>query len=224
MLREDYILRIARQIAETVARLLGLTREQLYPQALEVIDQAMREQLGISSALAAQLPESTLIGLMTVDSVVDAGRLLLLADLLRLEGDIHAARGAEAEADRCYRKALNLFLEAASRLAPHALPDEFRKIELLTERLKPQGLPPATLAALFPYLESTGQYAAAEDALFALIELTPDPTALIERGISFYERLCGKTEAELQAGNLPRDEVEAGLAELLELRKGLQAC
>ncbi len=182
MLQEDYILRIARQAAKTLAGLLSLTTEQPCPQALEIIDQTMREQLGMSSSLASQLPESTLIPLMAVGGVVDAGRLLLLADLLRLEGEVHAAEGNEPEADRRYVKALNLFLEAASRLAPNALPEEFRSVEALVERLALRGLPSATLEAMLPYLEATGQYARAEDVLFELIEHTPDPKAIVERG------------------------------------------
>jgi len=40
---------------------------------------------------------------------------------------------------------------------------------------------------------------------------------MVERGRSFYARLRAKSDTDLQAGNLARDEVEEGLAQLERL-------
>jgi hypothetical protein len=37
----------------------------------------------------------------------------------------------------------------------------------------------------------------------------------VSAGLTFYQQLLEKSDAELDAGNLPRAEVEAGLNELL---------
>ena len=64
------------------------------------------------------------------------------------------------------------------------------------------------------YYEYLGEFGRAEDALFAMLEQEPANPALIDFGLAFYERLRRQTDASLEAGNLPRAEVEAGLAEL----------
>ncbi len=64
-------------------------------------------------------------------------------------------------------------------------------------------------------LEAVGRYADAEDALFEAIDAAPDDSGPIDSGILFYQRLLAKDDAELEAGDLPRDEVKTGLAELL---------
>jgi len=46
------------------------------------------------------------------------------------------------------------------------------------------------------------------------IEADPDDETLPALGIDFYRRLLKLTDAQLSAGDLPRDEVQAGLAEL----------
>jgi hypothetical protein len=51
----------------------------------------------------------------------------------------------------------------------------------------------------------------AEDALYALLEAAPDHLDVMDWGITFYERLQGRSDDDLDAGNLPRSEVEAGL-------------
>src|SRR6266540_1315786 len=62
--------------------------------------------------------------------------------------------------------------------------------------------------------EALGQYGDAEDVLFEVLDDAPDDTA-IDHGIAFYQRLLAKEDDELNAGNLPRDEVRGALAELL---------
>jgi hypothetical protein len=50
--------------------------------------------------------------------------------------------------------------------------------------------------------------------LFAILDGDVDLAPAVNFGISFYERLLGHTDSQLADGNLPRSEVEAGLAEL----------
>lgn len=219
MLREDYLLRIIRQAAQAIAHILGLTVEQRYAQALEAIDHTLQEFLGLSSELLARLPESTLLEMMSVGGVADAGRILFLAEMLAMQGDIYAAQGDEAEARRRRLKSLNLYLEVARLSEPSALADQLARIEGLAGALRPSGLPPETLAGLFHCLEATGRYAKAEDALFGLIEASPRPAAAIEEGVAFYERLRTRSDAELVAGDLPRSEVEESLAELAGMQR-----
>lgn len=60
-----------------------------------------------------------------------------------------------------------------------------------------------------------------EDALFAILEAEPNEPKLLDFGIAFYQRLESQSDASLSAGNLPRNEVNAGLAELKRRKVGL---
>ncbi len=62
--------------------------------------------------------------------------------------------------------------------------------------------------------ERDGKYAKAEDALFLLLESAPKNLDAIDIGIGFYERTSVLSDEALSAGDMPRPEVEAGLADL----------
>ena len=64
-----------------------------------------------------------------------------------------------------------------------------------------------------------GRYAQAEDLLYELLEAAPGSKQMVVQGVSFYQRLLQKSNQELITGNLPRAEIEEGLAELKVLRQ-----
>ena len=47
-----------------------------------------------------------------------------------------------------------------------------------------------------------------------MLETEPAHPGLSQLGIGFYQRLQGQSDRRLTEGGLPREEVEAGLAEL----------
>lgn len=70
---------------------------------------------------------------------------------------------------------------------------------------------------LVTFAEQAGRFAQGEDALFKVLRLAgPDPR-VIARGMAFYDKLLTLGDEHLEAGNLPRDEVEESRAQLLEL-------
>lgn len=69
------------------------------------------------------------------------------------------------------------------------------------------------------YSELVGVFAKGEDALFRVIKLIGPEPRVVERGIGFYNTLLAKTDAELEAGDLPRDEVEESLGRLQAMVK-----
>ena len=62
--------------------------------------------------------------------------------------------------------------------------------------------------------ERTGEFAKAEDALFAMLDAEPDNERILEFGVAFYQRMLAQSDTALTAANLPRAEVEEGLKEL----------
>ena len=69
------------------------------------------------------------------------------------------------------------------------------------------------------HYERTGEFANVEDALFAMLDAEPDNQAIVEFGITFFQRLLAQSDAALNEANLPRAEVEEGLKELQRRQK-----
>ena len=108
---------------------------------------------------------------------------------------------------------LGIQLREAGREVPEFAP----KVGELLDRLRGAELPARTEATLILYHEQRGEFDLAENALFRLLEVTEaaDRAGVIELGVSFYRRLSFLSDEALAAGNLSRQEVGAGLKELL---------
>jgi hypothetical protein len=98
-------------------------------------------------------------------------------------------------------------------------PEFVPKVETLKEALQGSRLPLRTHAMLMQHYERTGEFAKAEDALFAMLDTGPSNDAIMDFGIAFYQRLLTQSDAALNEANLPRAEVEEGLKELQHRRK-----
>ena len=69
---------------------------------------------------------------------------------------------------------------------------------------------------LISYNEKLGHYAEAEDSLWKALELVGNDPRLLRRGRDFYEACRKLADSKLEAGNLPREEVNAGRQEVLD--------
>lgn len=216
MRREDYIQRLIAQFVQALLHIAGLVKAKQYQEALAAIDQTCLRLLGIRLDAVSTLSESALFARLTFDEPAPVGRdkCLVLAALLDEARTIYAAQGRPDESYACLLQALHLMLEVALRGDGAPLPDYAPRVEDLVAALSGYALPARTNATLFHYYEQVGAYARAEDMLFAVLAAEPGNRDVVESGIAFYERLRRRSDAALRAGDLPRDEVETGLAEL----------
>jgi tetratricopeptide (TPR) repeat protein len=145
-------------------------------------------------------------------------KTLILTRLLKEAGDVAAAEGRVEESRECYLKALHLLLDTLARGEVFECPEFVPKVEMLRDALHGT-LPARTHALLMQHYERTGEFAKAEDALFAMLDADPDNDAIVEFGISFYQRLLAQSDSMLNEANLPRAEVEEGLKGLQGRRK-----
>jgi hypothetical protein len=157
-----------------------------------------------------------LIARLRFDETAAAGRdkCLALAMLLRASGDTAAAQGDGATAAEAYHKALLLLLDTVLRDPGLALPEHMPTVESLDAELAAHALPVTTQQELLLYYEQSGGYAKAEDILWAMLHAAPGDCAIVGAGRALYARLQELSDAALIAGNLPRAEVEGGLADL----------
>jgi hypothetical protein len=54
-----------------------------------------------------------------------------------------------------------------------------------------------------------------------MLDAEPENGPLLELGVSFYRRLNTQSDIQLADGNLPREEVETGLADLIARKDAL---
>jgi hypothetical protein len=218
-------LRMIRQLAQMLLHIMGLIKAQEYRPALEAIDRASKELLGLDIDVASRLSPGELMALLTVGQEHKTGRdkCAFLVALLQQAGIVHAAQNQPDESHAAYVKALHILLELSLRGDRTRLPDYTPAVEDLVAGLKTQRLSVETGAGLLLYYEQTGKYARAEDVLFKMMEVEPANTDIVGMGIAFYERLQKQSDDTLVAGNLPRDEVNAGLTELRTRQRGRTA-
>ncbi|HVV71707.1 MAG TPA: DUF6483 family protein [Verrucomicrobiae bacterium] len=216
MIRRDYLLRMIEEFIAMLSRLASLKRGQMWEQASEVIEQEFQRVLGAGADDVLKLSETELLAHLLKGEPTQAvqQKIFIAARLLAEAGEAAAARGCQEESRAFHLKALNLLLDTFPEGDSVDAPAYVPKVEGLLTALAGSPLPPQSQLRLMQHYESLGEFAKAEDMLFALIEPEPLEPGLVQFGLQFYRRLEGKTDAALSAGNLPRPEVEAGAAEL----------
>src|SRR4030095_780113 len=113
-------------------------------------------------------------------------KTLMLTALLKEAGDIATAQDRPEAAHACYLKGLHLLLETLGRGEVLDWPDFVPQIEVFVAALAGEPLPLTTQVMLMQHYERTGDFAKAEDALFAMLDLEPENKRLVEFGVAFY--------------------------------------
>ena len=221
MIRRDYILRMIEECIRALARIKSLKQGQQWSEASEALDAEFKKLIGEGAQAAARLSETELLALLMRDGPTQAVRdkALILTTLLREAGDVAAAENRVEASRDCYLKSLHLMLDSLSREDVFEFPEFVPKVEMLVAALQSVPLPIRTGAMLMQHYERSGEFTKAEDALFAMLDAEPDNHAIVEFGVSFYQRLLALSDATLNAANLPRAEVEEGLKELQSRQK-----
>ena len=213
MLRKGYLERQMEGLSEVISKVLRLKTANDFSGALTEVRTACKRLSGMDIDTMVALPDETLLSLFTSGyGGQGVARCFVAATLLREQANLHDRQGETDSARRGREKALLLFLESVLR-AEELHTEEYRsQIEALKSEIGDSALSPALHYRLFSFYELFGDFSHAEDALYALREADyPDADA---EAAAFYRRLLEKTDAELIAGGLPRDEVEEGLADV----------
>ena len=218
MIRRDYILRMIEEFAQALARIRSLKRGQRWREASADLDAEFERLIGEGAQAVARLSESELLARLMQDGPTHVVRdkTFMLTTLLKEAGDVAAAEERADEGRECYLKALHLLLDVLARGEVFECPEFVPKVEMLKEALQGTDLPPRTHALLMQHHERTGEFAKAENALFAMLDAEPHNGAIVEFGVAFYKRLLAQNDAALAEGALPRAELEEGLKELLQ--------
>ncbi len=222
MFQRDWLIRQLEMLSALLAQILLLRRSGDDKAAQALIDEACRELFGLEPRLLALMPEEFLIDKVRSGNRIDGHRALALAALLRARADPCQQSSPSVLEDSSQQallqRSLAVFLACAE---DGTLPPDHEQLYDIHQALNEvdhEALGPQLQYRLFHYFEDTGQYAEAENVLFELIESSAAPQALIAEGVAFYEWLLEQNDADLEAGNLPRDEVNESLARLLAMQ------
>jgi hypothetical protein len=213
-MHQDYIMRMIEQLTGFLMRVVMLRKQGKPQQAVEEIGEAYGKLAGVDGSLVHALSEEDLIALLRARGTLDPQRALTLAELLREEAHAFDDLGQPAAAMPRYLKALRLYLEMLPDLEEIPRGYDPAALDDLMERLDPADLPPITFELLLHHFESVGQYDDAENVLLAHIDAYDENPDAVAFGQDFYRRLLLQPDTVLEAGGLPRDEVEDGLAQL----------
>ncbi len=217
MINKDYLLRIAEKVGRALATIIGLREYNKDEEALIYIDDLLLQTVGLTSRFLNSLSEEMLVKTISPLGILNVEACMWIASMLKAEGEIYESQNNAAASYYRYHKALYLFLVLILQEPVPNDSDVYGNIDILLNKLTDYELPAATKNHLFAYYEHIGNYGKAEDTLFDLLETNSDTqqtSPLHERGQAFYTRLGTKSDADLAAGNLSREEVEEGLAQL----------
>lgn len=189
-----------------------LKREERYQEAIDEINETVRTNLGLSPRFVKGVTDQDLLGMFR-SGLITTERAVALAKLLKERADINWALGEPKNGLIRTVKALMLYLEAFDKKQEGTFADYYADVELLAANLGDYRLPADAREKLFRFYEASGKFSKAEDLLFETLETSANGT-WVEAGKRFYERLAAKSDAELEAGNLPREELEESRAEL----------
>jgi len=159
MLKQDYILRLIKQLAEVFGRLLQRLRNVGPAQVEEEIDRALRDFSGLSIDLINTLSLRGLLEVLRSGEQSDVARSLAVAELLYLHAATRLAQGDEAGALSARIRSLTLYLDTLPSLPLDGLDEPRSRADELIDALHDEDLPEETLPRLLPYSEASGYIA-----------------------------------------------------------------
>lgn len=222
MAQRDYILRMFEEMSRVLAQIIYHQQIKDYAAAHDLLDEQLKQTLGMSSDFLHSLSDETLLAMLTTLDTLNVEKCWLVATLLKAEGDLFADEKDEDRSYYSYLKACNLFLEALHEQHLNKEIEPVPEIEELYEKLNEYELPLRTQQLFFWYFEYTGKYNQAVDLLFEVLESASTDESenieeleeILKEGEAFYTRLLGKSDASLEIAHLSRDEISEGVTRL----------
>jgi hypothetical protein len=214
MLSDDYLIRIIRQAAAVIARIIGLKKSGDYQDALEEIHHNVEQLFGLDIKIINLLDDESLYTQLSQQEQINPEVVKFAADLFKEEGEIYKLRNNIAESDISMSRSLSLYLKIDVNNDPSQPVEVSDIIEEIIKNNSISTLPGKTLFDLFCHLENRGFYAKAEKILLAL-SADPEAKADAIRELKlFYARLLKKDSKELAAQGMSLTRIRKKAGEL----------
>ncbi len=153
MIRRDYLMRLIEQFIEALSRLLKLKESENYKEALSVIEQTYRELFGFDSLFINSFSTDDLIPIIATDGIPDVNKCIIIATLLKEEGDVYDAQNQADTSHLRYLKSLDIFLRGFLSEGELKLNDHFYELEKVVNKLGKENLTEDIKKRLSKYYE-----------------------------------------------------------------------
>jgi len=140
MIRRDYLIRLIEQFAEALSKLLKLKKGGNYEEALSLIGQTYEELLGFDSLFINSFNTDDLISIIAIDGVPDVNKCIIIATLLKEEGEIYEAQDQADISNQRYLKSLDIFLRGFLSEEEIMLNDYSYDLEKIVDKIGKENL------------------------------------------------------------------------------------
>ncbi|PRR82138.1 DUF6483 family protein [Clostridium vincentii] len=187
-------------------------------QAFKIINKEIRSLVGLDMVTIDTMAFSDVINIIGRENQYNAERYIALSELLYLQGSVFDKINVEENKISYYKKAIESFYEAY--IEEEYLEEEYLNdaIEVI-DKMGKYELSLEKNMKIFKLYEAANKFDKAEDVLFTMIKQSSKGIDIIKDGINFYLRLKKKSYDELTKGNLPINEIEESLEELIVMRE-----
>jgi hypothetical protein len=157
MIRRDYLMRLIEQFAEAISKILKLKKEKDYKKALSTIDKTFNELFGLNSLFISSYGTEDLISIISTDGVPDVNKCIIIATLLKEEGEIYEAQKQKDTSRMRYSKSLDIFLRGTLSEDEVKMDTNSYNLEKIVEKLGEGNLPSDVQSRLTQYYEKTNK-------------------------------------------------------------------
>ncbi len=153
MIRRDYLMRLIEQFTEALNRLLKSKENKDYKEALDLIGETYKELLGFDSLFINSVGTDDLISIISTDGIPDADKCIIIATLLKEEGDVYEAQNQLDISHMRYLKSLDIFLRGFLSEGEIMLDTNPYDLEKIINKLGEENLTPEIKKRLSKYYE-----------------------------------------------------------------------
>lgn len=218
MIRQDYIMRMIEQLIRVLLKILFNKETGNYQEAINNIDNAFSNILGLDYNLINTLSVKDIMSLLRIskDDVRVSVNCIVIAKLLKERTEIiNLSNKENLNSVYTYQKSLGLYLEGIlnNKNMDLSLSDYFIDVKEIVKIIADE-IPQEIRFRLFKFYELLGEYDKAEDELFKLKNL--DDPNIEGEAILFYRNLEKLNDVELKKGSLSKEEIAQGLSEFIK--------
>lgn len=215
MLKRTITAELIKKFNELLIKILDGKKNKNYREALDLIDTAFKDMFRLSLKFFNSLSVDSLMEMVKINGTINTDKCIIMAKLLEEEGDILESENKLNDSFYIHQKSLHLFLNAyLSERVDCELEVHFSDIDSIIDKICQYKLSYELENQIIAYYTKSCKYDKAEDIIYELLQESAYSAQSIKYSIEFYNNLLLKSDSELCAGNLPREEIIDSLSSL----------
>lgn len=208
MLKRSITDELIKKFKELLEKITYSKKNKDYKEALDLIDDAFKYIFRLSIKFFNSFSTENLLEIIKSDGTINADKYIMMAKLLEETAEILENQQKDEEAFYIYEKSLNTFLNAYLIENEHCdLKNYFSDIEFIITKVSPYKLSQNVENQLTQYYLKIGAYDKAENLIYEVLQNNNFSEESLKYALEFYQNLLSKNEDDLNAGNLPREEI-----------------